>query len=128
MSLYTDLRGYIQTKTPAGVAILRKHLGEWADVEFEEDSVEFQNNQVLFSGLYRNLGRQLEACVQELCGTGELEHLNVIEWCEEGDQWQGSWHLRDGTPYVTTYGRGDTAPCTVPVADLLRQSDEIINK
>ncbi len=116
MSLWSHMMGRLEVRSETGVAILSKHLSPWyvrgESEEYDGDAVILEDRCISFGGMYRNLGRCLGACVRELYRVGEIERLNVIEWCEDGHEFQCSFHLRDGLPYVTSYGLGDALPLT----------------
>ena len=132
MSATTFFRGRIGVKTEAGLSILSRHLSPWTREEVDEDDecfddecfVEFEDDGVMLCGYYRNLCRYICSCIHEVHQAGELGYLNIIEWNDDGDEVQASYHLRDGVPHLMTYGTGDTSPYTTTVAEVVEEAND----
>jgi hypothetical protein len=108
MSYYSTITGCIQVKSLSGMAVLHRCFDEWTDPQ-AEGQVELGDFWIDFSGYYRNIGRRIEPCLQELHQIGELADVNLDEETTDGFEAEFHFELQEGIPFVTvTKPSGET--------------------
>ena len=106
MSYYSTINGHISVKTEDGEAIIKQKFDSWMDSTNRKygSLVKLKDNVLMFSGYYRNAGRAIDPCLQELIKAGELQDVEIDESTTDGMNARFRYFMQDGVPVVEKFG------------------------